>query len=223
MQADSIRKLIDDGVAQDQAFTRMFQAFMALGLFVGIAALGVIAFRSVVERRQQIGMLRAIGYQSGTVALTFVLESGFIALMGILSGVVGGAILARNLFTSGQFADDGVEFTMPWTEVIGFAAVAFVFSLLMTVVAQPRRREGAGRGRAALRITSGRLGNEPSPPIRESFHQDRGGCFERPPLCVGATVAATGGGLAAVPGGRRYGWRARSRGRGDGGGRGDTR
>ena len=63
---------------------------MALGLFVGIASLGVIAFRSVVERRQQIGMLRAIGYQSSTVALTFVLESAFIALMGILSGVVGG-------------------------------------------------------------------------------------------------------------------------------------
>ena len=39
---------------------------MALGLFVGIAALGVIAFRSVVERRQQIGMLRAIGYQTET-------------------------------------------------------------------------------------------------------------------------------------------------------------
>src|SRR5207248_11259652 len=47
-------------------FNRIFQGFMALGLFVGVAALGVIAFRSVVERRQQIGMLRAIGYQKGT-------------------------------------------------------------------------------------------------------------------------------------------------------------
>jgi len=132
VQADSIKKLIDDSVAQDRAFNRMFQAFMALGLFVGIASLGVIAFRSVVERRQQIGMLRAIGYQSGTVALTFVLESGFIALMGIVSGVVGGAILGRNLMVSGQFADIGADFTLPWTEVIGFAALAFVFSLLMT-------------------------------------------------------------------------------------------
>jgi putative ABC transport system permease protein len=132
VQADSIKKLIDDSVAQDQAFNRMFQSFMALGLFVGIASLGVIAFRSVVERRQQIGMLRAIGYQSGTVALTFVLESSFIALMGILSGVVGGTILGRNLMTSGQFADLGTDFTIPWVEVIGFAAIAFVFSLLMT-------------------------------------------------------------------------------------------
>ncbi len=35
---------------------------MGLGLLVGVAAVGVIAFRTVVERRQQIGVLRAIGY-----------------------------------------------------------------------------------------------------------------------------------------------------------------
>jgi putative ABC transport system permease protein len=132
VKADSIRKLIDDSVAENNAFMRMFQAFMALGLFVGIASLGVVAFRSVVERRQQIGMLRAIGYQSSTVALTFVLESSFIALMGIISGVVGGVILSRNLMTSGQFADLGAQFTVPWLEVAAFSSVAFAFSLLMT-------------------------------------------------------------------------------------------
>jgi putative ABC transport system permease protein len=132
VQADSLRKLIDDSSAQDRAFTRMFQGFMALGLFVGIAGLGVIAFRSVVERRQQIGMLRAIGYQTESVTLTFMLESTFIALMGILSGVVGGAIVSRNLFTSGQFSGEGVDFTMPWSEVLAFILLAFVVSLFMT-------------------------------------------------------------------------------------------
>jgi putative ABC transport system permease protein len=132
VQAESIRKLIDDASAQDRAFTRMFQGFMALGLFVGIAALGVIAFRSVVERRQQIGMLRAIGYQTESVTLTFMLESAFVALMGILSGVVGGVIVSRNLFTTGQFSGEGVDFTMPWGEVMVFVLLAFVVSLVMT-------------------------------------------------------------------------------------------
>jgi putative ABC transport system permease protein len=132
VQADAVREIIDDDAAQDRAFTRMFQAFMALGLFVGIAALGVIAFRSVVERRQQIGMLRAIGYQTESIALTFVLESSFIALMGILSGVMGGVIISRNLFTTGQFSGEGIEFSMPWSEVAVFTVAAFVVSLLMT-------------------------------------------------------------------------------------------
>lgn len=132
VQAESIKHLISESAAQDRVFTRMFQGFMALGLIVGIVALGVIAFRSVVERRQQIGMLRAIGYQTSTIALTFVLESSFIALMGILSGMVGGVIISRNLFTTGQFAGEGVEFMMPWTEVLVFTVAALVVSLAMT-------------------------------------------------------------------------------------------
>ncbi|MEX0799585.1 MAG: FtsX-like permease family protein [Dehalococcoidia bacterium] len=132
VQADSVRQLIDEASSQERAFTRMFQAFMALGLFVGIAALGVIAFRSVVERRQQIGMLRAIGYQTESIALTFVLESTFVAAMGILSGVVGGVIVSRNLFTTGQFSGEGIEFSMPWGEVAVFVGLALIVSLIMT-------------------------------------------------------------------------------------------
>ncbi|HEY8172858.1 MAG TPA: lipoprotein-releasing system transmembrane subunit LolC, partial [Dehalococcoidia bacterium] len=41
-------------------------------------------------------------------------------------------IVSRNLFTTGQFADEGVDFAMPWTEVIVVVAVAFVVSLFMT-------------------------------------------------------------------------------------------
>jgi putative ABC transport system permease protein len=135
VQAESIQKMIDDANAQSIGFTRIFQAFMGLGLFVGIAALGVIAFRSVVERRQQIGMLRAIGYQRGTVSLTFMLESSFVAMMGILSGVVGAAIISRNLFSSDEFTGtsrSGTDFFIPWGEVVAFVAVAYVFALLMT-------------------------------------------------------------------------------------------
>jgi putative ABC transport system permease protein len=131
--AESVQKLLDDQSAENATFQRMFQAFMALGLFVGIAGLGVVAFRSVVERRQQIGMLRAIGYQRGTVALTFLLESSFVAIMGILSGVVGGAIIARNLLTSEAFTDGAsVTFTIPWPEVIILVIGAYAFALLMT-------------------------------------------------------------------------------------------
>jgi putative ABC transport system permease protein len=43
---------------------------MALGLIVGVAALGVISARSVVERRQQIGVLRAVGFRRGMVQAT---------------------------------------------------------------------------------------------------------------------------------------------------------
>lgn len=133
IEADSVQELLDAASGQSKAFNRMFQAFMALGLVVGIAGLGVVAFRSVVERRQQIGMLRAIGYQRASVSLTFLLESSFVASMGILSGVVGGAILGRNLLTSDSFTGGAeIPFSMPWAEVLTVVFVSMLFSLLMT-------------------------------------------------------------------------------------------
>ena len=133
VQAQSTQAMLDESNAQNKVFTRIFQGFMGLGLLVGIAALGVISFRAVVERRQQIGMLRAIGYQRATVALTFLLESSFVALMGILSGVVGATILARNMMASDDVTGgQPITFFIPWGEIIVVVLIAFVFSLLMT-------------------------------------------------------------------------------------------
>ena len=61
---------------------------MVLGLVVGVAALGVISARAVVERRQQIGVLRAIGFRQGMVQAVFLIESSFIALTSIVAGTI---------------------------------------------------------------------------------------------------------------------------------------
>ncbi|MCC6382731.1 MAG: FtsX-like permease family protein [Dehalococcoidia bacterium] len=149
VQAVSIREEIDRGVAASVGFLRIFQAFMALGLFVGIAALGVIALRSVVERRQQIGMLRAIGYQRGTVALSFLLESGFIAMMGILAGVVGACLLSWELVRGDAFTQTGMPFFIPWFDIGLIVALTFSVALVMTW--WPSRRAASVPIAAALR------------------------------------------------------------------------
>jgi putative ABC transport system permease protein len=131
-------------------FNYIFQGFMALGLFVGVAALGVIAFRAVVERRQQIGMLRALGFQKGTVALSFILESSFISVMGVVAGLIGATILGRNLFFSDEFTDTGgLDFNIPWLIVVGFLVAGIGFALLMTWL--PARRAASVPIAEALR------------------------------------------------------------------------
>ncbi len=114
---------------------RLFQGFLALGLVVGIAALGVISTRSVVERRQQVGMLRAIGYQSNMVALAFLLESSFIALSGILIGVIGGVVLGGDIvqvFLGVLAPPEG--FSIPWLQIGLIVVAAYGFSLITTFV-----------------------------------------------------------------------------------------
>ena len=67
---------------------------------VGVAALGVISARAVVERRQQIGVLRSIGFRRRMVQVTFLLESSFVALTAIVVGTVLGLVIAYNVIAT---------------------------------------------------------------------------------------------------------------------------
>ena len=135
VQANSIDKLIDDQASTSRSFQFLFEGFMGLGLIVGIAALGVIAFRTVVERRQQIGMLRAIGYSRRLVALSYFLESSFIALAGIAIGITLGLAISYNLLASPEFTGGTeIDFQVPWARLAVVLAVAYGASALMTLL-----------------------------------------------------------------------------------------
>jgi cell division protein FtsX len=112
----------------------LLQAFMALGLVVGSASIGIISTRSVVERRQQIGVLRAIGYRSWMIQWSFLLEASFVALLGILIGIGLGLILAYNFFNDELGAGAGGEFSfaIPWATLGLIVVIAYVMSMLTT-------------------------------------------------------------------------------------------
>jgi putative ABC transport system permease protein len=128
-----------ESFALGQSVTRgvlsLFQGFMALGLLVGIAALGVISSRSVVERRQQIGVLRAIGFQPRMVALSLVLEASFISLTGLLIGALTGILLGdsivRSFFT--QLTPQTL-FPVPWLQIGTILLISYGFALLTTII-----------------------------------------------------------------------------------------
>ncbi|MCC6236972.1 MAG: ABC transporter permease [Dehalococcoidia bacterium] len=150
IQAESIPESVRRASEQALSFQLLFEGFMGLGLIVGIAALGVIAFRTVVERRQQIGMLRAIGYSRRLVALSFFLESSFIAGTGIAMGIVLGVALSYNLLTGPAFAaSTDIVFRVPWMRLGVIAGIAYGASALMTLL--PARAASRVPVAAALR------------------------------------------------------------------------
>jgi putative ABC transport system permease protein len=128
--ADDLRKQ----QAVGNGLIGLMQGFMALGLLVGVAALGVISTRAVVERRQQIGVLRAIGYQRGMVAASFLFESSFVALLGILIGVGLGLILSYNLTQYSARSTPTLHFDVPWLQIGGIVLLAYVISLISTIL-----------------------------------------------------------------------------------------
>ncbi|MDQ4100067.1 MAG: ABC transporter permease, partial [Chloroflexota bacterium] len=132
-QAVSIEEELAEFQQQQSSFLYILEGFMGLGLVVGIAAVGVIAFRSVVERRQAIGMLRALGFQRGIVALSFLIESAVIVLLGVLSGAVLGLSLAYLLLNSESFTQGAeVNVVFPWLTIAVMILIAVVAALLMS-------------------------------------------------------------------------------------------
>jgi putative ABC transport system permease protein len=148
VQSESLKKRAEEQGALFRNFFRLMQGFMGLGLLVGIAAVGVIAFRTVVERRQHIGMLRAIGYKRSTVALSFLLESSFVTLLAIFSGVTLAILLAYALVTSGELAEDAT-YHVPWLQILLVSVITYVASLAMTFI--PARQAASIPTAAALR------------------------------------------------------------------------
>ncbi|MQG37618.1 MAG: FtsX-like permease family protein [SAR202 cluster bacterium] len=149
MTAKSTSESIEQEQAQTNAFNQLFQGFMGLGLLVGVAALGVIAFRAVVERRQSIGMMRAIGYRARMVQMQFLMESGVVAILGSLIGIGLGTLIAWNIFKNISQESAGVTFSIPILNVAAIVLVAVVFSLLNTML--PARQASGIKPSEALR------------------------------------------------------------------------
>jgi putative ABC transport system permease protein len=110
----------------------LLQAFIGIGLLAGIAGLGVISMRAVVERRREIGMLRALGLTGRAVQATFLLEASIVALLGIGVGVGLGIALSSRLvaFIGREFPE--IVFTVPWGQIGGIALFAYFAALLTT-------------------------------------------------------------------------------------------
>jgi putative ABC transport system permease protein len=151
-EASTFTGVVDEALRQQTSFFVLLQGFLGLGLLVGIAGLGVVMVRAVRERRQEIGMLRAMGARTGLVRAAFLSEAGLIALQGVAIGGILGLLTARQvLVSSDAFADAGsLSFAIPWFALMVIVVLPVVSSLLAT--AWPASRAAAVRPSVALRI-----------------------------------------------------------------------
>jgi putative ABC transport system permease protein len=151
LEAESIEQVVEDVTAANLTFNKLIQGFLGLGLLVGVAALGVISARAVVERRQQIGVMRAIGFRQRSVQLAFLLESSFVALTSIVVGTVLGLLLAWNIIRDQQAQPswEGLELVVPWVNL--FVIFAVVYAVAIAATLAPALRASRIRPAEALR------------------------------------------------------------------------
>jgi putative ABC transport system permease protein len=83
----NLELLTEQLTAAITGIVQMTEIFIALGLAAGTAGLGIMSMRSVIERYQQIGLLRALGFSGRMIAASFLLEFLFLSLFGSAIGV----------------------------------------------------------------------------------------------------------------------------------------
>jgi putative ABC transport system permease protein len=109
----------------------MFDVLAVISIFV--ASLGVIntLTMSVIERRREIGMLRAIGFTRRQVLQMILAEAAVMGVAGGLLGLVVGIVLTR-LFLQGMTAMSGykLDFILPIEGVVLTLLIALVISQL---------------------------------------------------------------------------------------------
>ena len=72
----------------ENTYLSTFQMLGGLGLLLGTLGLAAVLLRNVLERRRELALLRAVGYNASHLALMVIAENFFLLISGLLTGAV---------------------------------------------------------------------------------------------------------------------------------------
>ncbi len=116
--------------------------YIIAGISLLVGGIGIMntMFTSVLERRKEIGIMKAIGARNSDILSIFLFESGFLGLIGGLIGVAIGYALATGLAAVGRtlLGSDLIEASISLYLMIGSLAFSFVLGMIFGII--PARR-----------------------------------------------------------------------------------
>ncbi|MGC1619476.1 MAG: FtsX-like permease family protein [Candidatus Acidiferrum sp.] len=122
-----------------QLFFTIFDLLLAIfgSLALAVATLGIIntLVMAILERRREIGILKALGAADRDVKQLFFVEAGVMGLLGGIFGVVFGWLIGRaltwgtNIYLHRQNLPSAHVFSVPWWLVLGAIVFAVAVSL----------------------------------------------------------------------------------------------
>jgi putative ABC transport system permease protein len=134
MQTIAIKTLAKQITGTIDSFMTLFQAFLSMGLVIGVSGLGIITIRSIHERRLEIGMMRAMGYTRRMVVMNFAIESAFISALGIAIGSALGIVVGYDIWNL-FLKDMGMDFVIAWIPIVALGTAAFLATVLCVIPA----------------------------------------------------------------------------------------
>ncbi len=100
----------------------------AISLFVGAIGIANTMYTSVLERTNEIGVMKAIGAKNSDILTLFTIESGLLGLVGGAISVILGIAIAKLIeyIASSQLGASIFQVSFPWYLILGSLAFAFI-------------------------------------------------------------------------------------------------
>lgn len=125
-------ELLDSFDAILNALTAIVVGIAAISLFVGGVGIMNTMYTAVLQRTNEIGIMKAIGAKNDQILKIFLIESGMIGLIGGAIGIALGIGLSKIIEFIGRVALDTVllQAYFPWYLIIGALGFAFFVGTL---------------------------------------------------------------------------------------------
>ena len=134
VDADSFVDEVEARARERRAFVDMLQAFLAVGFATGVTGLAVVLVRSVRDRRHQLGVLRAMGFDSAVLRNSFLVEAAFIGVRGAAVGIGLGLLMAWLVLTRSPAFDQVDGFAVPARFLMVLTGATVTASMLAGLV-----------------------------------------------------------------------------------------
>jgi len=115
-----------------QGTISILRSFLYFGMLVGIVGIAIIMFKALYERKRIVGMLKAIGFTKKMVFASFVLETSFIVVIGIVLGIITGTLTSVEIYASPLM--QGMALSIPWDQLLGMSLIFYIASLVSTII-----------------------------------------------------------------------------------------
>ena len=98
-------------LAVQNTYLLTFQTLGGLGLLLGTIGLGAVQLRNVLERRSELALLRAVGFERSDLAVLVLVENAFLLITGLLIGTATALIAILPHLLGGRAA-------VPWSSLV---------------------------------------------------------------------------------------------------------
>jgi putative ABC transport system permease protein len=126
---------LDQVAGQIDAILNILTALLAMAIVIALLGITNTMALSIMERRREIGLLRAVGMTRRQVKRTIRWEAVLIAVFGAVIGIVVGVLLGiAVVFAIGQ----GLGLSLPWSQLLIYLLAAAAGGVLASIL--PARR-----------------------------------------------------------------------------------